>query len=356
VKTSVATEPIAFDPLDFRLPSELETNVPTELRGIERDDIRMMVTTTSTGTHVDAHFRDLPDFLEAGDLVVVNTSATLPAALPGRHGGRGVRLHLSTQLPAGLWLAELREVDGSKSRTYRRGDPGDKVELPGGGAANLLERFPPDVHGAARLWVTSLDLPSPTLDYLDDHGRPITYDLTQARPLELYQTVYAIVPGSAEMPSAGRGFTHRTISALATKGVGIAPLVLHTGVSSLEMGEPPYEEYFDVPLRTARLVNATKEWGGRVIAVGTTVVRALESVASGGEAHPGRGWTDLVVDPSRPPRIVDGLITGWHEPRASHLSLIEAVAGRSVMTAAYLAAVERGYRWHEFGDIQTILP
>ena len=342
--------------LDFRLPPELETNEPTELRGIERDDVRMMVTTKSTGTNVDARFRDLPDFLEAGDVVVVNTSATVPAAVPARHGGRDVILHLSTRLPAGLWLAELREFDGSKNRTYREASPGGTVELPGGGAAKLLERFPPTAHSAARLWVTSLDLPDGPLDYLAGYGRPITYVLTEPRPLALYQTVYADVPGSAEMPSAGRGFTHRTISALATKGVAIAPLLLHTGVSSLEIGEAPYDEYFEVPLQTARQVNAAKEWGGRVIAVGTTAVRALETVVAAGEAHPGKGWTDLVIDDGHPPRLVDGLITGWHEPRASHLSLIEAVAGRAVMTAAYLAAVERGYRWHEFGDLQLILP
>jgi S-adenosylmethionine:tRNA ribosyltransferase-isomerase len=347
----------SLDPgFDFRLPLELESNEPTEFRGIERDDVRLMVTSRSSGTNVDARFRDLPDFLEPGDLVVVNVSATLPAALDGRLDAHEVIVHLSTRLPAGLWLLELREPDGFRNRTYRGGSSGDRVLLPGGGAAKLLERSPPDAHGAARLWVTSLDLPCGLFDYLDLHGKPIAYTLTDPLPLALYQTAYAQVPGSAEMPSAGRGFTDRTISRLATKGVTIAPLLLHTGVSSLELGEHPYDEYYEVPLQTARQVNATRSWGGRVVAVGTTVVRALETVESGGEAHPGKGWTDLVVEPARPPRLIDGLVTGWHEPRASHLSLIEAVAGRSVMSAAYEAAIERGYRWHEFGDLQLILP
>ena len=343
-------------PFEFELPRELEANEPTEHRGIERDEVKMMVTSKATGRNVDALFRDLPRFLEPGDLVVINVSATLPAALDGRLEDREVIVHLSTQLPGGIWLLELREKDGSKTRTYAGGSPGRSVRLPGGGAASLLERFPPNARSAARLWLASLDLPSELGAYLARFGRPIAYDLAEPKPLELYQTVFASVPGSAEMPSAGRGFTHRTISELATKGVSVAPILLHTGVSSLELGEHPYDEYYEVPLQTARAVNAAKTWGKRVVAVGTTVVRALETVMSGGEAHPGKGWTDVVIESDSEIRAVDALITGWHEPRASHLSLIEAVAGRRVMSGAYLAAVERGYRWHEFGDLHLILP
>jgi S-adenosylmethionine:tRNA ribosyltransferase-isomerase len=128
-------------------------------------------------------------------------------------------------------------------------------------------------------------------------------------------------------------------------------------VASLEAHETPYPERYEVPGPTARLVNATHAAGGRVVAVGTTVVRALETaVDDDGIVHPGHGWTDLVVTPERGVRAVDGLLTGWHEPEASHLLMLEAVAGRRALELAYGAALAAGYRWHEFGDIHLILP
>jgi S-adenosylmethionine:tRNA ribosyltransferase-isomerase len=190
------------------------------------------------------------------------------------------------------------------------------------------------------------------------HARPIRYGYVERDfPLEAYQTVYATEPGSAEMPSAGRALTPELLVRLAARGVHVAPLVLHTGVSSLEQHEPPYPERFRVPEETARLVNAVRSWGGRVIAVGTTVVRALESVASAeGTARPGEGWTNLVVSPERGVRVVDGLLTGWHEPRSSHLQMLEAIAGRELIESSYRAALAEGYLWHEFGDLELILP
>jgi S-adenosylmethionine:tRNA ribosyltransferase-isomerase len=159
------------------------------------------------------------------------------------------------------------------------------------------------------------------------------------------------------MPSAGRPFTHELVTELVTKGVLVAPLTLHTGVSSPERGEPPYPERYRVPATTARLVNAVHGWGGRVVAVGTTVVRALETVAADdGTVSGGEGWTNLVVTPERGVRAVDGLLTGWHEPEASHLQLLEAVAGDDLLQRSYRAAQVHGYRWHEFGDLHLILP
>jgi S-adenosylmethionine:tRNA ribosyltransferase-isomerase len=194
--------------------------------------------------------------------------------------------------------------------------------------------------------------------YLARHGRPIRYGYVPERwPLSAYQNVYGTVPGSAEMPSAGRPFTPELITRLVASGILIAPLLLHTGVSSLERHEPPYPEPYEVPASTARLVNAVHRWGGRVIAVGTTVVRALETVADpDGTVWPGTGWTNLVISTTEGIRAVDGLLTGWHEPLASHLQILEAMAGETYVAHCYTSALRHGYLWHEFGDSHLILP
>jgi S-adenosylmethionine:tRNA ribosyltransferase-isomerase len=237
-----------------------------------------------------------------------------------------------------------------------------RLELPKRASATLDAPYPISQGSAntasSRLWLASLDLPDPLPAYLERYGAPIRYSyVTRAWPSAYYQTVYATEPGSAEMPSAGRAFTTELITRLVASGVRIAPLLLHTGVASLEDHEPPYEEYFRVPAATARLVNETRAAGRRVIAVGTTVVRALETVGDGaGVAHAGEGWTDLVVTPERGVRIVDGLLTGLHEPRASHLAMLDAICGRRHLERAYAAALRGRYLWHEFGDLHLILP
>jgi S-adenosylmethionine:tRNA ribosyltransferase-isomerase len=159
------------------------------------------------------------------------------------------------------------------------------------------------------------------------------------------------------MPSAARPFTHKLVTELISGGVNFAPIVLHCGVSSLEAGELPLDERFVVSPTTAWLVNETRTAGGRVVAVGTTSVRALETVArADGTVAAGAGWTNLVLGPGRPARAVDALITGWHAPGASHLALLEAVAGPELVQAAYDAALAAGYLWHEFGDSCLLLP
>ena len=155
----------------------------------------------------------------------------------------------------------------------------------------------------------------------------------------MYQNVYAREPGSAEMPSVGRPFTPELVTRLAAKGVALTPIVLHTGVSSLEANEHPYPEWYRVPAATAARLNDTRRDGGRVVAIGTTVVRALETVVDRNRiVHPGEGWTDVVVTPERGATAIDGLLTGWHEPEASHIQMLEAVAGRDVLEVAYAAA------------------
>jgi S-adenosylmethionine:tRNA ribosyltransferase-isomerase len=342
--------------LAFELPPSNEASVPPEARGLARDEVRLLVADGTRLRH--ARFLDLPSFLGPGDLLVVNASATLPAALPAtRRSGERVALHLSTPVPtthatpiragdvAPHWVVELRR-DHSRLRDAHAGEI---LELPAGGHARLVAPY----LSPGRLWVASLAPPTPLSAYLQEHGKPIAYRHTRREwPLRDYQTIFATEPGSAEMPSAGRPFSRRLIAALHARGVEIAPLVLHTGVSSLERGETPYPERYRVPAQTAAAVNAAK----RVIAVGTTVVRALESVAApDGTVAAAEGWTKLMITPERPVRAVDGLITGWHEPDASHLLMLEAIAGRDAVARSYGAALEHGYLWHEFGDSHLLL-
>ena len=337
--------------LDFRLPAVLEESAPPEERGLPRDAVRLMV---ARGGRPLRHttFRELAAQLEPGDLLVVNESATVPAALEAvREDGDRVQLHLSTANPEGDgWLVELRR-DGFRVLDARAGE----VLALRGGATATLRRAAVGV----RLWVAELALGGrPVLDHLAEHGSPIRYAHDPVeRPLRDYQTIFAREPGSAEMPSAGRPFTPRVLHALAARGVGVARLVLHTGVSSLEAGEPPYAERYAVPAPTAAAANAAHRAGRRVVAVGTTVTRALESAATpDGVVHPAAGWTDLVITPERGVRAVDGLLTGWHEPEASHLLLLEAIGGRELVERSYTAALALGYRWHEFGDTHLLLP
>jgi S-adenosylmethionine:tRNA ribosyltransferase-isomerase len=329
---------------------------PPEARGLRRDDVRMLVAHRRTGRLDDARFRDLPHHLREGDLLVVNTSATLPAALRAeRRGGEAVALHLSTRLPNVpldgplLHVVELRR-DGAPVRDARAGE---RLALPAGGSAELLSPY----LGGKRLWVAHLRLPDPLADYLSRHGRPISYPYLRTElPLADYQTIFATHPGSAEMPSAGRPFTPELVTALVARGVAIAPIVLHTGVSSLEQGERPYPEWYRVPASTARAATAARRSGGRVIAVGTTVVRALESaIAADGRIAAREGWTQVVIGPDAGTRAIDGLITGFHDPDATHLDLLEAVGGPDLVVRSYRAAAERGYLWHEFGDVNLIL-
>jgi S-adenosylmethionine:tRNA ribosyltransferase-isomerase len=342
--------------VDFQLPSELEATAPAEVRGASRDDVRLMVAERETGRIEHRHFTELPDVLTAGDLVVVNTSATLPAAVPAiGPGGEPLEVHLSTRLPTdGLWSVELRVPDGPSSQPFRDGRPGWELALPVGASVRLLS----PLSDGARLWAATIDVGAPLLDYLDRYGRPIRYQYTGGDwPLTAYQTVYATEPGSAEMPSAGRAFTPEIITRLVANGVDVAPLLLHTGVSSLEDHEPPYAEWFRVPADTARRVRQTRQAGGRVIAVGTTPVRALESAGDGRAGiEAAEGWTELVIGPERGVTVVDGLLTGWHEPGASHLAMLEAVAGRELLERSYAEALDQGYLWHEFGDLHLILP
>jgi S-adenosylmethionine:tRNA ribosyltransferase-isomerase len=343
-----------LDRLSFHLPRDLEASEPPEARGLRRDGVRMLVAHDDGSPLVHTTFSLLPTFLDPGDLVVVNTSSTIPAAVDAVDArGTALVVHLSTELDDGRWVVEPRRPDRGTTARWEGEPPASPLRLGGDGSAVLEARY----RDSPRLHVARLDLPAPVLTWLATHGRPIRYGyVDRSWPIDAYRNVYAAEPGSAEMPSAGRPFTAEVITRLVVKGVGVAPVVLHTGVASLESDELPYPERVRVPASTAVQVNATHAAGGRVVAVGTTVVRALETaVDDDGVVHPYDGWTDLVVTPGRGVRAVDGLLTGWHEPEASHLLLLEAVAGRELLERSYEASLAQAYKWHEFGDVHLIL-
>ncbi|MGW5566808.1 S-adenosylmethionine:tRNA ribosyltransferase-isomerase [Streptomyces tendae] len=382
------------------VPEELSARVPVEQRepGLDRDGVRLLV---SRGTEVSHHaFAELPGLLRAGDLLVVNTSPTLAAAVDGRVGHARVVVHFSTRGDDGRWAVELREPDGRgttrartemTSTTHARAEvtgapraraevtgapraraeegegvegrgcgglAGTRVRLPGG--ARLVLEEPLSARGERLWWARVSGAGVPAL--LREHGRPIRYSYTERdQPLSVYQTVFALPyadgTGSAEMPSAARPFTAGLVAELVSRGVQFAPVTLHTGVASAESHEPPYPERFAVPEASARLINAARAGDGRVVAVGTTAVRAVESAAGAdGVVRARAGWTDLVVTPERGVRVVEGLLTGLHEPEASHLLMLEAVAGRAAIDRGYEAAVRGRYLWHEFGDVHLLLP
>jgi S-adenosylmethionine:tRNA ribosyltransferase-isomerase len=341
----------------FVLPAELAARETPEQRGLARDEVRLLV--AEAGREIrHAMFRDLPAFLRPDDLVVVNTSATRPAAVDGRRGdGRRTTVHLSHQLPDDDWVVELRCPGG----VDRVGDAhaGEVLTLPRGVPAVLRAAHPDPVQRVgSRLWRARILVEGGVPGWLDRVGRPITYGHLRSRPpLADYQTIFARDPGSAEMPSAGRPFSPEVLNALTHRGVGLTEVTLHTAVSSGETGEPPPAERYRVTAEAVRQVNTVRAHGGRVIAVGTTVTRALEAAADpDGLVDTATGWTELVLGPARAPRVVDGLVTGWHEPDASHLLLLEAVAGPDLVRRAYTAALTERYRWHEFGDSCLLLP
>lgn len=334
----------------FERPEALFAHEPPELRGGGRDDVRLLL--TGPDGHEDARFSDLPRFLRPGDLVVVNESATIPASLPATGRLGELLLNLSTQFAPDLWLAEPRWSAGKPGPMPV--EAGEELRV-GRARVRLLSPYP----GIPRLWFAQSDAPFDVL--VEEIGRPIHYGYAEAFPLDVYQTLFSRVPGSVEMPSAARPITPRIVRALAQRGVRVKSVLLHTGVSSLEIeaaeveAQALYPEPFRVSAETAHAVNASHASGGRVIAVGTTVVRALESAAGPEGVRPSSGFTRVYVHPGRGVRAVDGLLTGLHDPVTSHLAMLSALIGINRVKEAYARAVSERYLWHEFGDSHLIL-
>ncbi|MGI0140421.1 MAG: S-adenosylmethionine:tRNA ribosyltransferase-isomerase [Thermoplasmata archaeon] len=337
----------------FDRPRDLEATRPPEDRGLARDEVRLLVSTRAGDHH--ARFLDLAEWLRPHDLLVVNASATLPASLPARSAALGeFRVHLSTEYAPRLWLAEPRRSDALPGPLPL--EPGSIVDL-AGVSARVVAHYP----GLPRLLF--LSLASELGPAMRSAGRPIRYaHLDREYPPDRYQTIFATSPGSAEMPSAARPFSPRVLRALRARGVGLASITLHTGVSSLDVERSPvestalYPEPFEVPSIAADAIERVRCAGGRVIAVGTTVVRALESAVRHGRVVAARGFTRLFVHPGRPPVSFDALLTGFHDPATTHLALLYSVAGPDLVRRSYRVAVDAGYLWHEFGDSQLWLP
>lgn len=338
-----------FEPSDF-------ASAPAEARGLARDEVRLLVARQGGLRHV--LFRDLPDQLAAGDLLVVNDSATIAAQVDADGPRLGpVVLHLASRLDEDTWAVEIRTAPHA-ARAVLDAQAGDWLRV-GEVVLRLLEPWPrpgSSPTGAGnRLWRARAE--GDLAGLAARVGRPISYGyLDRTYPLDDYQSVFSRVPGSVEMPSAARPFTPALVARLSAAGVGIASITLHTGVSSQEQGEAPLPERYAVSPATASLVNATRAQGGRIIAVGTTVVRAVESAVQDGQVVARHGWTERVISPEAPAVVINGLVTGWHDPAASHLLLVESIAGVELTQRAYDAAVAEGYLWHEFGDSALLLP
>ncbi|QIX28091.1 S-adenosylmethionine:tRNA ribosyltransferase-isomerase [Nocardioides sp. JQ2195] len=340
-----------------RFPTPTTAPAPAEARGLRRDEVRLLVARPDGVTHVAFH--ELPEHLAPGDLLVVNDSATVPGEIDTVSDRLGpVVLHVGSVLDDGTRLVELRSAPDA-AEVILGARVGDVLRC-GSAELELVSAHAGDDSSPTglgnRLWRAR---PTDDLDAeLVANGRPVAYGHLHHRyPLADYQTIFGSRPGSAEMPSAGRPFSERVLTRLVARGVLVATVTLHTGLSSQELGESPATEWFEVSESTADLVNATRRRGGRVVAVGTTVTRALESaVDTGGRVVAASGWTDRVISPQAPARVVDGLVTGWHDPRASHLLLVESVAGAELTQTAYDEAWSAGYLWHEFGDSALLLP
>lgn len=357
MEAGLALEPSAGCSL-VSIPGPIkEATGPVELLepGRERDGVRLLVT-SGDGTITHAAFTDFPELLGTGDVVVVNDSATIPAALPAQLGRKRLRLHISSAVPAtSRRLVELRLVDGLGSVPYGSAKAGDIVRLPGAARAVLVSpRL--RVGKPPRLWEADLMLPAGLHEYLASYGEPIRYGyVSRAWDLDAYQTIFARVAGSSEMTSAGRPFSARVVRKLQARGVSIVPVTLHTGVASLESDEQPYPEPFEISEATARAINEARSAGRRVIAVGTTVARALEgAIQKHGRLVPGSDETDIFISPGFAFGAVDAMITNFHLPQSTLLVLVSALAGRTRILAAYEEAIAASYRFFSFGDAMFV--
>lgn len=332
----------------------MEAHQPAELRGVSRDQVRLLVLPRFQGPCVHTQFDALGDFLHPGDLLVVNTSRTLPSLLRAHdEEGQPVEVRLAHRRSDEMWDALL--LNGR----LHIGREGMCLDF-GQGLTARVEVRRPDL---TFLWQVHFDRCCiPLLDLIYRLGEPVRYGYVEGPlPIDLYQTVYAGEPGSVEMPSAGRPFTWQMLLKLKNRGIGLASILLHTGLSStrddqIDLTHPVYDEDYFVPEATALAVNDAHVNGGTVIAVGTTVVRALESAAHpDGRVEAIRGLTRLHIAADYQLKVVDALLTGMHEPKSSHLDLLSAFVAPPRLQAAYLEAIQRGYLWHEFGDINLII-
>jgi len=347
--------------LPFHLPSELNADRPPERRGIARDGVRLLVIDRDSGTLAHTRFDRIAEFLAPGDMLVFNSSRTLPATLLGTavHSKSKVEVRLAELLPDGTWLALLL-VPPALAHAANVLTEGMKLDFAQELTCEVLERD----QRIPRLWKLRFSKSGTEfLDLVYRLGQPVRYRYLSAPwRLSYYQNVYALRPGAAEMPSAGRAFTWRLLLHLRNRGVESAAVTLHAGLSSyldneFDRRHPASEEEYWISEEAAAKIGRAKNSGRRIVAVGTTVVRALESIAadSGGEVRACHQYTQLRITADYPLQVVDGLLTGLHEPEASHLDLLAAFLPPATIYASYNEAIARRYLWHEFGDLNLIL-
>ena len=351
-----------FQAPDFKVPKELEAPAPPEARGQQRDQVRLLVIHRQSGQIEHRRFYHIIDYLQPGDVVVLNISRTVSAAFPGvTDDGQTIEMRLSSHYSTdgsgdgSIWQAVFKP-DEAIIR------PGLRLSF-GDGALTAVVRHKRE--HIPKLWEIQFDpTDRPISAWMEQLGRPIKYDyVEQGWDLEYYQTAYATVPGSSEMPSAGRAFTPELLNRIQGKGVALAKIVLHTGVSNIDIETEDikqhtmYEEWYQVSPDAARAINQARAQGGRIFAIGTTVVRTLETAADEqGVVQPGEGWTNLYITPGHRFKAVDALVTGLHEDKSTRLVLASAFSGdQALVLRAYNQAIEQGYLWHEFGDVSLML-
>jgi S-adenosylmethionine:tRNA ribosyltransferase-isomerase len=329
------------------------------LRGINRDHVKLLVIDRNNARMYHSAFNHLSDFLRRGDLLIFNSSRTLPASLKtvNYNPQKNLEVRLAEHLSDDSWLVLFLYQD--KNHFHSNLKPGLKIEFESGLSATIVERNTRN----PRLWKIKFSASGTELiNIFYQIGKPIHYGYISAPlPLEYFLTVFTRDPGSSEMPSAGRAFTWKMLFDLKNKGVETAFLTLHTGLNSytdddLNAGHQIADEEYFISESTAVKIESNKAGNGRIIAVGTSVARALESAAlMKGKVIPGHAYTSLRITEGYEMKIANGLLTGFHEPEASHLDLMSAFLSPTQIKKTYEEAIERKYLWYEFGDLCLIL-
>ena len=333
----------------YELPQELIAQTPIE----KRDASRLMTLDRATGEIGHHHFYELPDFLRPGDCLILNDSRVLPARLLGQRlpGGGACEVLLLTDKGDGVWECLVRP--GRKMRT------GAQLRF---GNGELTAEVIGEIEGGNRL--VKFHYEGIFLEVLEQLGKmPLPpYIKEELQDKERYQTVYSKVLGSAAAPTAGLHFTPELLDTIRTRGVSVGYVTLHVGLGTFrpvkeeEITEHEmHSEFCTVPQETAELINRTKANGGRVVCVGTTSCRTLESwAAEDGHMEAKSGWTSIYIYPGYRFKVMDGLVTNFHLPESTLIMLVSAFAGREHVLAAYEEAVKERYRFFSFGDAMFI--
>ena len=349
-------EPLRTDSLDFDLPPELIAQTPIAVR----HDSRLMVMDRRGGPVAHRHVRDVPELLRAGDLIVANNSRVLPARLRTfkKDTGGKVEILLLERQDNGCWTALARPARRLRAGTELLVPPRDGLHRAAEGA--LVTNIEGDGMVRVRL---SPGLESNLVDYGQMPLPPYIHE--QLEDAERYQTIYAQEPGSAAAPTAGLHITDTLLARLRAAGIGWAEVTLHVGLDTFKpistefvLDHHIHQEWCSVSDETARLINACRDGGGRVIALGTTSARTLETVGNvfqGNRLHGWSGPTGLFITPGYRWQVVDGLITNFHLPRSSLLALVSALVGWDRLKAAYDEAIAQQYRFFSFGDAMLIV-